>query len=83
LQCDVFESKRSAKLGVPLPSGVVAGVVAAVISHPAGTLLSKVNKAGAGGTGSISSRLVNIAKEIGFYKLATVGLGARCVMVFC
>lgn len=71
----------STKLGVSLVSGVVAGVAAAIISHPADTLLSKVNKAGAGGTGSITSRLVNIAKEIGFYKLATVGLGARCVMV--
>lgn len=69
------------KLGVALSSGVIAGVAAAIISHPADTLLSKVNKFGAGGTGSISSRLVNIAKEIGFVKLCTVGLGARCVMI--
>jgi solute carrier family 25 phosphate transporter 3 len=69
------------KLGVALGSGVVAGVCAAIISHPADTLLSKVNKAGAGGSGSVASRLVNIAKEIGFVKLATVGLGARCVMI--
>ena len=59
----------------------IAGVAAAIISHPADTLLSKVNKAGAGGTGSITSRLTNIAKEMGFVKLATVGLGARCVMI--
>jgi solute carrier family 25 (mitochondrial phosphate transporter), member 3 len=71
----------SVKLGVALGSGVIAGVAAAIISHPADTLLSKVNKAGAGGSGSITSRLVNIAKEIGFVKLCTVGLGARCVMV--
>jgi solute carrier family 25 (mitochondrial phosphate transporter), member 3 len=71
----------SVKLGVALSSGVIAGVAAAIISHPADTLLSKVNKAGAGGSGSITSRLVNIAKEIGFVKLCTVGLGARCVMV--
>merc|ERR1711881_365940 len=32
------------------------GVAAAIISHPADTLLSKVNKAGAGGTGSMMSR---------------------------
>jgi solute carrier family 25 phosphate transporter 3 len=69
------------KLGVSLASGVIAGVAAAIVSHPADTLLSKVNKAGAGGTGSIASRLTNIAKEIGFVKLATVGLGARCVMI--
>ena len=75
------ELQGGLKLGVALASGVVAGVVAAVISHPADTLLSKVNKAGAGGSGSISSRLVNIAKEIGLVKLATVGLGSRCVMI--
>jgi len=69
------------KLGVALGSGVIAGVAAAIISHPADTLLSKVNKAGAGGSGSVGSRLVNIAKEIGFVKLCTVGLGARCVMI--
>ena len=28
--------------------GVIAGVASAIISHPADTLLSKVNKAGAG-----------------------------------
>merc|ERR1712216_441483 len=70
-----------ANLSISLGSGVIAGVAAAIISHPADTLLSKVNKAGAGGTGSITSRLVNIAKEMGFVKLATVGLGARCVII--
>lgn len=68
-------------LGVSLTSGVIAGVAAAIISHPADTLLSKVNKAGAGGTGSMGSRLINIAKETGFVKLCTVGLLPRCVMI--
>jgi solute carrier family 25 phosphate transporter 3 len=71
----------SDKLITALSSGVIAGVAAAIISHPADTLLSKVNKAGAGGEGSIMTRLGRIAKEIGFVKLATVGLGARCVMI--
>lgn len=75
------ELKGSTKLGVSLVSGVIAGVAAAVISHPADTLLSKVNKAGAGGEGSIMTRLGRIASEIGIYKLCTVGLGARCVMI--
>jgi len=69
------------KLGVALASGVIAGVCAAIISHPADTLLSKVNKAGAGGEGPIMTRLGRIAKDIGFVKLCTVGLGARCIMV--
>jgi solute carrier family 25 phosphate transporter 3 len=50
---------------ISLGSGVVAGVCAAIISHPADTLLSKINKAGAGGDGSTTSRLINIAKEMG------------------
>lgn len=78
---NLADVKGTAKLGVSVVSGVIAGVVAAIISHPADTLLSKVNKAGAGGEGSISSRLVNIAKEIGFAKLCTVGLLPRCVMI--
>merc|ERR1719277_2037884 len=64
-----------------LASGTVAGVVAAIISHPADTLLSKVNKKGAGGDGSIPQRMMNITKETGVAKLCTQGLGARCVMI--
>merc|ERR1712048_273039 len=68
-------------LSISLLSGVIAGVASAIISHPADTLLSKVNKKGAGGTGTTVQRLSNIAKEIGFYKLCTVGLAPRCVMI--
>merc|ERR1711988_800473 len=75
------QMSKSGNIGVSLASGVVAGVVAAIISHPADTLLSKINKAGAGGTGSMMTRLGNIAAEEGIVKLCTVGLGARCVMI--
>jgi solute carrier family 25 phosphate transporter 3 len=75
------EVTASTALGISLLSGVVAGVSAAIISHPADTLLSKVNKKGAGGEGSMAKRLMNIAKEIGFYNLCTVGLVPRCVMI--
>jgi solute carrier family 25 phosphate transporter 3 len=68
-------------LGVSLTSGIIAGVASAIISHPADTLLSKVNKAGAGGDGPLMQRLSNIAKEVGFFKLCTVGLAPRCVMI--
>merc|ERR1711981_719870 len=68
-------------ISVSLASGVIAGVAAAIISHPADTLLSKVNKAGAGGTGSMMSRLGNIAAETGYLNLCIVGLPARCVMI--
>lgn len=75
-QCD-----SGMNLGVSLSSGVVAGVAAAIISHPADTLLSKVNKAGAGGDGSMMKRLATIASETGFVSLCTVGLLPRCVMI--
>lgn len=75
------ELSSGTNLGVSLLSGVIAGVASAIISHPADTLLSKVNKKGAGGDGSMMKRLMNIASEIGFMKLCTVGLAPRCVMI--
>lgn len=75
------ELSAGSNLGVSLSSGVIAGVAAAVISHPADTLLSKINKAGAGGEGSMAKRLMNIAAETGIVSLCTVGLLPRCVMI--
>uniref|UniRef100_A0A0G4GTX0 Mitochondrial phosphate carrier protein n=1 Tax=Chromera velia CCMP2878 TaxID=1169474 RepID=A0A0G4GTX0_9ALVE len=75
------QMSKTGNVGVSLTSGVIAGIAAAIISHPADTLLSKINKPGAGGTGSTTSRLINIAREMGFMKLCTTGLGARCVMI--
>merc|ERR1712194_310332 len=40
-------SSDSTKMAISLSSGVVAGVAAAIVSHPADTLLSLVNKEGA------------------------------------
>lgn len=70
-----------ANMGVALSSGTVAGVIAAIISHPADTLLSKMNVKGSGGEGSIPSRMMNVTKEMGVAKLCLTGLGARCVMI--
>eukprot|EP01064_Diplonema_japonicum_P028646 TRINITY_DN443_c0_g1_i1.p1 TRINITY_DN443_c0_g1~~TRINITY_DN443_c0_g1_i1.p1 ORF type:complete len:331 (+),score=115.86 TRINITY_DN443_c0_g1_i1:67-993(+) len=78
---DVKTASEGTKLTVSLASGVIAGVAAAIVSHPADTLLSLVNKKGAGGDGSITSRLLNLAREVGFKKLCLTGLGARCVMI--
>jgi solute carrier family 25 phosphate transporter 3 len=78
---DVKTATNNTKVAVALASGVVAGVAAAIISHPADTLLSLINKEGAGGEGSISTRLVRLARETGFRKLCLTGLGARCVMI--
>lgn len=72
---------KNTGVGVSLLSGVIAGVASAIISHPADTLLSKVNKAGAGGDGPLMTRLANIASEVGIVNLCTVGLLPRCIMI--
>jgi len=81
LGSDSKNMSKGGNIGVSLLSGVIAGVVAAIISHPADTLLSKINKGGAGGSGSMMSRMMNIVGETGVLKLCTQGLGARCVMI--
>jgi len=65
---------------VNLGSGLGAGLVAAVISQPADTLLSKINKQKGAEGESITSRLMKLAGELGAKGLFT-GLGARLVMV--
>eukprot|EP00742_Colponemidia_sp_Colp-10_P000061 GILJ01000068.1.p1 GENE.GILJ01000068.1~~GILJ01000068.1.p1 ORF type:complete len:324 (-),score=58.13 GILJ01000068.1:119-1090(-) len=64
---------------VNLGSGLIAGIAAAIISQPADTLLSKINKQ-KGAEGSITSRLIKLASELGAKGLF-LGLGARIVMV--
>ncbi|GAA5851532.1 hypothetical protein JCM5353_005903 [Sporobolomyces roseus] len=64
--------------GLTLGCGLGAGVVAAVLSHPADTLLSQINK-GEGGKGSAASKLVVLAKENGFRGMFA-GLGPRILM---
>jgi solute carrier family 25 phosphate transporter 3 len=75
------KASKGTNISISLLSGVIAGVAAAIISHPADTLLSKINKKGAGGTGSTTSRLITIAREMGLVKLCLTGLPARCVMI--
>merc|ERR1712232_114208 len=75
------EMSKSGVLTVSLGSGVIAGVAAATISQPADGLLSKVNKKGAGGEGTMMVRLGRIAKETGFVRLCTQGLFARWIHV--
>merc|ERR1712046_439591 len=81
LGSDPSKMSKSGVLQVSLGSGVIAGVAAATISQPADGLLSKVNKKGAGGEGSMFTRLGRIAKETGFVKLCTQGLFARWIHV--
>ena len=63
-----------------LASGLVAGIAAAIISQPADTLLSKVNKVKKAPGQSTTSLLVQLAKQTGIGGLFG-GLPARIVMV--
>ncbi|MCJ1340623.1 mitochondrial phosphate carrier protein [Bachmanniomyces sp. S44760] len=65
---------------INLGSGLMAGFAAALISQPADTMLSKINKTkGLPGEGT-TSRLIKIAKELGLRGSFT-GIGARLFMV--
>ncbi|EJF61093.1 mitochondrial carrier [Dichomitus squalens LYAD-421 SS1] len=76
------ETKRSlsqpAKYAISLGSGVVAGFAAAILSQPADTLLSQINK-GHGPEGSMPHRLRVLAQQSGFRGLFA-GLGPRMIM---
>ncbi|KNE59088.1 hypothetical protein AMAG_03432 [Allomyces macrogynus ATCC 38327] len=65
---------------VNLGAGLIAGFAAAVISQPADTLLSKINKTKGKEGESVTSRLISMSKELGPRGLF-LGLGARIVMV--
>ncbi|EDU43224.1 mitochondrial phosphate carrier protein [Pyrenophora tritici-repentis] len=63
-----------------LGSGLMAGFAAAIISQPADTMLSRINKTkGEPGEGT-TSRLIKIAKELGL-RGSFGGIGARLFMV--
>ena len=74
-----YDVSNATNTGVYLASGVIAGAAAAIISQPADTLLSKINKQ-KGAEGSVVSRLIKMAGELGPSGLF-LGLGPRIVMV--
>lgn len=65
---------------INLGAGLIAGFAAAIVSQPADTMLSKINKTkGLPGEGT-TSRLIKIAQELGLRGSYT-GIGARLFMV--
>lgn len=71
---------EGAKTGINLGSGLIAGFAAAIVSQPADTMLSKINKTpGEPGEGTVS-RLIKIGKELGL-RGSYAGIGARLFMV--
>ena len=67
---------KGTQLGVTFASGYLAGVVCAIVSHPADSLVSLMGKAENRGKG-----LGQIASDVGITSLATKGLGTRVIMI--
>lgn len=67
---------KTTQLGVTFASGYIAGVVCAVVSHPADSLVSLLGKVENKGKSA-----GQIASEVGFKTLATKGLGTRVLMI--
>ncbi|KAF0719118.1 Aste57867_1273 [Aphanomyces stellatus] len=67
---------KTTQLGVTFASGYVAGIVCAVVSHPADSLVSLMGK-----TENKSKSIGQIASETGLTTLATKGLGTRILMI--
>jgi len=67
---------KTTQLGITFASGYLAGVICAIVSHPADNLVSQMAKADNKGKG-----LGQIASEIGTWNLFTKGLGTRIIMI--
>jgi len=67
---------KATQLSITFASGYIAGVVCAVVSHPADSLVSQLGKSQNKG-----KALGEIVKEVGIKKLCTAGLGTRILMI--
>jgi solute carrier family 25 (mitochondrial phosphate transporter), member 3 len=70
------EYSKATQLSITFASGYIAGVVCAIVSHPADTLVSQASKAKNNGKG-----FGQIASEFGYSNLLTKGLGTRIIMI--
>ncbi|KAF7131365.1 hypothetical protein CNMCM5793_004536 [Aspergillus hiratsukae] len=77
---DKSKLSNSAQTGVNLGSGLIAGFAAAIVSQPADTMLSKINKTKGLPGESTVSRLIKIAGELGL-RGSFAGLPTRLVMI--
>ncbi|KAJ3010060.1 Cu/Pi carrier [Thoreauomyces humboldtii] len=67
---------KTTQLGVTFAAGYAAGILCAVVSHPADSVVSLMTKSGNKGKG-----VLQIAREAGFVNLITKGLSTRIVMI--
>ncbi|OAF66659.1 hypothetical protein A3Q56_05621 [Intoshia linei] len=67
------DCSKAEQLTVTFSAGYIAGVFCAIVSHPADTVVSKLNQKKGGS-------IVSVAKELGF-KAMWKGLGPRIIMI--
>ena len=67
---------KPTQLGITFASGYLAGVICAIVSHPADSLVSLLGKPANKG-----KTIGQIASETGIATLATKGLGTRVLMI--
>ena len=67
---------KPTQLGITFAPGYLAGVICAIVSHPADSLVSQMGKEANRG-----KSLGQIASEVGMKDLATKGLGTRILMI--
>jgi len=67
---------KGTQLGITFASGYLAGVICAIVSHPADSLVSLMGKEANKG-----KSVGTIASEQGLQKLLTRGLGTRIIMI--
>ncbi|ODM24065.1 Mitochondrial phosphate carrier protein [Aspergillus cristatus] len=79
-QFDKSKLSNGAQTAVNLGSGLIGGFAAAIVSQPADTMLSKINKTKGLPGESTVSRLIKIAGELGF-RGSFAGLPTRLFMV--
>lgn len=64
------------KLGITFASGLLAGVICAIVSYPADPVVSLMEKAE-----TRDKMLTQIASKTGFRTLAKKGIGARILLI--
>eukprot|EP00002_Diphylleia_rotans_P027769 TRINITY_DN557_c0_g2_i2.p1 TRINITY_DN557_c0_g2~~TRINITY_DN557_c0_g2_i2.p1 ORF type:complete len:371 (+),score=30.48 TRINITY_DN557_c0_g2_i2:202-1314(+) len=77
---DRDDYSRSAQLGISFVSGYISGLFSATASHPADTILSRLNRSPCPDNANIFVRIVRIVPEIGFLNLYA-GLRVRVLML--
>jgi solute carrier family 25 phosphate transporter 3 len=77
---DKAKTSDAMQTTINLGSGLIAGFAAAIVSQPADTMLSKINKTKGLPGESNTSRLIKIGRELGL-RGSFSGIGARLFMV--